>query len=289
MILVTGATGKFGKAAINFLLEKGVNPSEISALVRSKEKATDLREKGITIKIGDYNEYDGLVNAFTGVDKLLFVSGSEIETREVQHKNIVDAAKEAGVKYIAYTSFIRNTAVENSSIAFLQDTHVKTENWIKESGIPYTILQNALYMDMIPIFAGEAVLNNALILQPAEQGKSNSVLREELAEVAANVITREGHENKIYPLSNPEAHTYQNVAEIISEASGKKIKYQSPRAEEFQTTLTALGVPAEYIGLFTAFSVAQAKGELELNDSTLEKLLGRKPITAKVYLTKIYS
>jgi len=289
MILVTGATGEFGKAAINFLLKKGVNPSEISALVRSKEKATDLKEKGITIKVSDYNDYDGLVNAFTGVGKLLFVSGSEIETREVQHKNIVDAAKEAGVKYIAYTSFIRNTPVENSSIAFLQDTHVKTENWIKESGIPYTILQNALYMDMIPIFAGEAVLNNALILQPADQGKSSSVLREELAEVAANVIIGEGHENKVYPLSNPEAHTYQNVAEIITEASGKEIKYQSPSAEEFQTTLTALGVPAEYIGLFTAFSVAQAKGELELNDSTLEKLLGRKPITAKVYLTKIYS
>lgn len=287
MILVTGATGEFGSKVIQFLLDKGITPSEIAAFVRNKEKAADLEAKGIELRIGNYSEYNSLVKGFAGIDKLLFVSGSEIETREAQHKNVVKAAKEAGAKQIIYTSFIRNTEVENSAIKFLQETHFKTENWIKESGIPYTILQNALYLDLLPMFAGE-VAKNGVIVQPAENGKSNAVLRTELAEAAANVLTSEGHQNKTYPLVNHLAHSYDDVAKDISEVIGKPVNYQSPQPEEFQASLKEANVPEEYIGIFTAFSVAQAKGELALEDDSLEKLLGRKPTTAKEFIGQIY-
>ncbi|WP_020529329.1 SDR family oxidoreductase [Flexithrix dorotheae] len=287
MILVTGATGEFGSKVIQFLLDKGITPSEIAAFVRNKEKAADLEAKGIELRIGNYSEYNSLVKGFAGIDKLLFVSGSEIETREAQHKNVVKAAKEAGAKQIIYTSFIRNTEVENSAIKFLQETHFKTENWIKESGIPYTILQNALYLDLLPMFAGE-VAKNGVIVQPAENGKSNAVLRTELAEAAANVLTSEGHQNKTYPLVNHKAHSYDDVAKDISEVIGKPVNYQSPQPEKFQASLKEANVPEEYIGIFTAFSVAQAKGELTLEDDSLEKLLGRKPTTAKEFIGQIY-
>lgn len=287
MILVTGATGEYGTKAIEFLLEKGVNPSQISALVRNEEKAKDLKEKGIELRVGDYINYDSLVNGFKGVDKLLFVSGSEIETREAQHKNVVEAAKEAGVKNIVYTSFIRNTEVDKSAIKFLQDTHLKTENWIKESNIPYTILQNALYLDLLPMFVGE-VEKNEVVVQPAQDGNSNAVLKTELAEAAANVLTTSGHENKIYPLVNTEANNYPEVVSEISSLLGKEIKYQSPNPEDFQLSLKEAGVPDEYIGIFNAFSVAQANGELAMEDNSLETLLGRKPTTAKEYIKQIY-
>lgn len=168
------------------------------------------------------------------------------------------------------------------------DSHLKTENWIKDSGINYTILQNATYLDMLPIFIGEQVLETGVIMQPAENGKSSSVLRQELAEAAAVVLTSEGHENKAYPLVNNQAISYNEVAELIAEISGKNITYKSPSPEEYQATLKTYGVPDEYIGLFTAFSVAQANGELEMSDNSLEKLLGRKPTTAKEFLTKVY-
>lgn len=288
MILVTGATGEFGKHAVQQLIKKGVNTSDISVLSRSMEKANNYKEDGITVKIGDYTNYDSLVKAFEGVDKLLFVSSSEIENREAQHENVVKAAKAAGVQYIVYTSFMRNQERENSAIAFLQDSHLKTENWIKESGIAYTFLQNATYLDMLPMFIGEQVLETGVIMLPAENGTSSLVLRQELAEAAAVVLTSEGHENKTYPLVNNQAISYNEVAETIAQISGKAITYQSPSPEEYQTTLKTYGVPDEYIGLFTAFSVAQANGELEMSDNSLEKLIGRKPTTAKEFLTKIY-
>lgn len=288
MILVTGATGQFGASAIESLLKKGVNPSTIAALVRNPEKAIDLKENGIELRKGDYTNYSSLVEAFKGVDKLLFVSGSEIETRLEQHTNVVKAAKEVGVGHIFYTSFLRKDEIEESAIAFLQDTHVTSEGLIKESGIPYTILQNSLYMDMIPMFIGEKVAENGLIYLPAGEGKSNSVLRSELAEAAAYVLTSSGHENKIYPLTNAEAVSYQNIAAELTAILGKEIKYQSPSVEEFKSTLEKMEVPGEYIGLFTAFSVARANGELEYYNDTLEKFLGRKPTTAKEFLSSVY-
>ncbi|WP_304145366.1 SDR family oxidoreductase [Mesoflavibacter zeaxanthinifaciens] len=288
MILVTGATGEYGTHAINSLLEKGVEPSNISALVRSEEKGKALKEKGLNIKIGDYNDYNSLVEAFKGVDKLLFVSGSEIGTREAQHKNVVNAAKEAGVDFIAYTSFIRNVDAKDSAIEFLQDTHQKTEQWIKDSGIDYAILQNGLYLDILPMFLGENVLEDGILL-PAEDGKSNSVLRAELAEAAAHVLTTSGHENKTYPLVNNEAVTYQEVANQLSSIKGETVNYTSPKPDTYQTILKENNVPEEYIGMLTSFSVAQAKGELQLENNTLEQFLGRKPKTVKQYLTEVYS
>lgn len=288
MILVTGATGEFGKHAVQQLMKKGVNTADISVLSRSMEKANNYKEDGITVKIGDYTNYDSLVKAFEGVDKLLFVSSSEIENRAEQHQNVVRAAKATGVKNIVYTSFMRNQETDNSAIAFLMDSHLKTEKWIKDSGIAYTFLQNATYLDMLPMFIGEQVLETGVIMQPAENGKSSSVLRQELAEAAAAVLTSEGHENKAYPLVNNQAISYNEVAELIAEISGKNITYKSPSPEEYQATLKTYGVPDEYIGLFTSFSVAQANGELEMSDNSLEKLLGRKPTTAKEFLTKIY-
>lgn len=106
MILITGATGNYGKATIDFLLKKGIQANSISALVRNEAKAEDLKAKGINLRIGDYDNYASLVKAFKGVDKLLLVSGSDVADRTKQHENAVNAAKEAGVRHIFYTSLL---------------------------------------------------------------------------------------------------------------------------------------------------------------------------------------
>ena len=286
MILVTGATGSFGKSAIHHLLSQGVPSAEIAALVRDPQKAEELQALGIQLRVGDYLDIDSLVKAFHGVDQLLFVSGSEIETREQQHANVVQAAVTAGVKHIVYTSFMRKEGP--SAIDFLQDTHIKTENRIKESGITYTILQNALYLDLLPMFIGENVADTATIFLPAKSGESSSVLRDELAEAAARVLTTEGHENKVYPLVNSESVSYDQIAEKLSDIHEKEIQYHSPSEAVFKEKMQAAGVPDAYIQLISAFSVAQANDELSLKDDTLEKLLGRKPTGVQEFLTSIY-
>ncbi len=102
MITITGATGQLGSGVIDSLIQKGFNPSNISALARSEEKAQALKDKGVNIKIGNYNDYNSLVEAFKGTDKLLLISSNEMENRSQQQVNAVKAAKEAGVKHILY-------------------------------------------------------------------------------------------------------------------------------------------------------------------------------------------
>lgn len=289
MILVTGATGHFGKSTIDFLLKKGISSTNIVALVRDEEKAAEIKSKGVALRTGDYDNYTSLVNAFTGVEKLLFVSGSDIMNRNAQHRNVVSAAKEAGVKHIVYTGFLGKDETETSLLWIVIESHLKTEAWLKESGIDYTILKNTLYMDFVPAFLGDKVLETGVIYLPAGNGKVGAVLRSEMAEATANILANSKHAGKTYRFTNQEAFSYQEVAQQLSEITGKTINYISPTADEYAQTLTEHGVPADYIGLFSSFAVAQEKGELEMVGSDLEQILGRKPTTVKTFLTQVYS
>lgn len=289
MILVTGATGHFGNATIHFLLEKGIKASQISALVRNKESMNEMQEKGVNLFKGDYDNYDSLVKAFAGVDKLLFVSGSDIFKRLSQHQNVINAAKEAGVKHIIYTSFQRRSESETSPLWVVAQSHIQTEKWLKESGIDYTILKNNLYMDFLPGFIGEKVVENGVIYVPAESGKVSAVLRSEMAEAAANILTTSGHIGKEYNFTNVEAVSYQEIAKIISNVVGKPINYLSPSVEDYRKTLTSYGVPVEIVDIFSSFALAQAQGELDVVSTDLEKLLGRRPLSVENFLVNLFS
>jgi len=287
MIVVTGATGNLGKSTINYLLEKGTNANEIVALVRDEAKAEDLKAKGINLRNADYNNYDTLVQAFQGAEKVLLVSGSDIVNRAKQHENVINAAKEAGVKHIYYTSSERKNDTETSPIAFLEASHILTENAIRNSGLNYTIFRNNLYLDALPMFFGEQVLSTGIFL-PAGETKGTFALRNDMAEATANVILREGHENKEYSLSNTEAVSIAEMANYLTEIVGEQINYVSPPQEVYTDVLTNAGVPAEYIGMFTGFAEAIKQGEFLTENTDLEYLLGRKPTTAKEFLKVIY-
>ncbi len=289
MILVTGATGNFGKSAIDFLLKKGISSTNIVALVRDEEKATDLKSKGVALRIGDYDNYNSLLNAFIGIEKLLFVSGSDVFNREAQHQNVVKAAKASGVKHIVYTSFQGKNETESSPLWLVAQSHLLTETWLKESGMDYTILKNTLYMDFVPAFLGDKVLETGIIYLPAGNGKVGAVLRSEMAEATANILTSSHHAGKTYRFTNQEAFSYQEIAQQLSEITGKTINYISPTAEEYAQTLTGYGVPADFIGLFSSFAVAQANGELEMVGSDLSQILGRKLTSVKTFLNQVYS
>ncbi|MBB2148583.1 SDR family oxidoreductase [Pedobacter gandavensis] len=291
MILVTGATGQFGSKAIDHLLNKGVRTSEISALVRNAANADRLKIRGIEVKVGDYTDYDSLVKAFQGVEKLLLVSSNDrqaVENRTAQHINTIKAAKEANVKHIVYTSFVRKTNFENSSIAAFQNSHAQTEAYLMASGIDYTILQNGIYLEMIPVFAGEKVAETGVLLFPAKEGKASYVLREELAEAAAQVLTTEGHENQIYSLTNSTSVSFTEIAKAIAGQLGKEVKYQSLEVDLFESKMKQLEVPDLYIGMFTMWAMAHAEGTMDVSNDTLARFLGRKPTTMTQFIAQIY-
>jgi NAD(P)H dehydrogenase (quinone) len=288
MILVTGATGNFGKSTIDFLLEKGISSNHIAALVRDEEKAHDLKSKGVQLRIADYQQYDQLVAAFNGIEKLLLISSSDIVNRSKQHENVINAAKEAGVKHLYYTSFERKNETSSSPINFVAESHIATENWIKKSGLNYTIFRNNLYLDVLPWFFGENVVQSGVFL-PAGETKAAFTLREDMAEATANVLITEGHQNKVYAFSNTENVSVRELAHHLSDITGKSVPYTNPTATVYINTLTNAGVPVEFVNMFAGFSEAIQQGEFETNVTDLERILGRKPTSAKDYLKSIYT
>lgn len=291
MILITGATGNFGSKAIDHLLSKGVAANRIAALVRDGENSTPLKEKDISVRIGDYADINSMIKAFKGVDKLLLISSSDrgaVENRTKHHINAITAAKEANVNHLIYTSFVRKSGHENSAIAGFQNSHIESENFLKQSGIDYTILQNGIYQEMIGAFVGDKVSQTGTILFPAAEGKASWVLREELAEAASNILTTEGHENKTYKLTNYTSVGFNEIAKYISAVLDKDVQYISPDKESFKSTLKNAGVPEMYIGMFLMWGEAVAEGMMDLEDKTLESILGRKPTSVKAFIDRIY-
>lgn len=286
MILITGATGHFGKAAIKFLLEKGVTADKITALVRNEEKALPLKKFGVQIKIGNYDDYTSLINAFKGVEKLLMISGTELDKRDQQHENIVNAAKETSVRHIVYTSFDRKYE-KDSPLGLIAKTHIDTENHIKKSGMNYTFMRNTIYTDYIPMFIGQKVLDTG-ILYPAENGKVPFAERNDMAEAAANILIGGSHINKSYKIVNIENYSFNDIANVLSEISGRKITYSSPSVEVYIETLKNAGVPKDAVTGIVGWANAIREGYLESETSDLDKLLERKPVDLKTALTKLF-
>lgn len=287
-ILVTGATGQLGKEVVEHLLSR-TNTSNLAVLVREASKTEGLKTKGIDVRVGSYDDYNSLIKAFNGIDKLYFVSGNDITNRTQQHENVVKAAKEAGIKHVVYTSFMRKNETETSPIAMVAMAHIKTEKWLKESGMKYTILKHNIYMDMLPMFIGETILETGILYLPAGYEKVAFTLRSEMAEVASIILTTESHENKIYDITNDKAVSFSDIALIISEISGKTINYVSPTQEEYIKTLTDAAVPMEYIGMFAGFAEAFKQSEFNQTGNDIEILTGRKPTSVNIFLKKVYS
>ena len=142
-------------------------------------------------------DYNSMLQAFAGIDRLLFVSSGEMRNRGGQQRQVVKAAKKAGVKYILYTSQLHKTDRASSPIKFVVSSQLDTENAMKRSGMRYTILRNGLYMEMLPLFLGANVTEDGIYM-PAGEGKIAFALRTEMAEAAANILFSDRHMNKTY-------------------------------------------------------------------------------------------
>jgi NAD(P)H dehydrogenase (quinone) len=286
-ILITGASGQLGREVVRLLLQK-ISPANLAVLVRDPAKVSEFKTQGVEIRKGDYNDSASLISAFKGIEKLYFISGSEVPKRLMQHENVVKAAKEAGVKHIIYTSFQRKTEEASSPIAAVAEAHIKTELWIKASGLTYTILKHALYADIISMFMGDKIFDTGTIYLPAGEGKASYITRSDLAAGAVAILTSKGHENKTYEFSSDKAYSFHDIAAILTKMKGKTIQYVSPKLEDYKETLTKAGVPAEFVWLLSSFSDGIKQGEFDFPDKTLSDLIGRKTLDLAVFLENVY-
>ena len=284
MILVTAATGHLGTATIDHLLTKKVPAGQIAGLVRDDKKAEGLAAKGISLRKGDYHDAASLQAAFQGIDTLVFISSGDIYNRVAQHRNVVDAAKAAGVKNIIYTSVLK--ASENLKFVPGID-HYHTETFLKESGIAYTSLRNTFYIEVLPSILGGA-LQNGQWYYAAGNGKVNFAARADMAEAIANVaIAPAAHANKIYEIAGSHSYTFPEIAAVLSKVTGKTIQYIPVSLDALKEGMKQAGVPEAYIPMYAGIAEGISVGELDSEDTALEKLLQRKPVTLEAYLPKV--
>lgn len=285
-ILITGATGQFGSASIDFLLKK-MPADNLVALVRDENKATQNIAKGVTIKIGNYDNYESIVAAMKGIEKVLLISGNDIANRQKQHENVINAAKEAGVKHLVYTSFMRKNETKTSPLGIVAKSHIETDKFLINSGLTYTIMLNNLYADILPMFFGPQVLEAGIFL-PTEDGMAAYATRSDMAEAAANILTGMGHENKKYIIANTENYSMDDAAEILSEIKGEEVEYASPTNKDYVETLVKAGFPVPMANSLVGFCEAIKQDEFATETTDLETLLGRKPTTLKDYFISVY-
>lgn len=265
-IAVTGATGQLGRLIIESLKSK-VAADGIVALVRSPEKAGDL---GVEARAFDYSRADQLAPALAGVDTLMLVSSSEIGQRAVQHRNVIEAAKQAGVGRIVYTSVLH----ADTSPLDLAAEHRETEAALAEAGIPTTILRNGWYSENYAGSIQGALMSGALV-GSAGEGRVSSAARADYAEAAATVLTSAGHEGKTYELAGDVAWTLPNLAAEISLQTGRDIPYKDLPEADYAAVLKGAGVPEGFAHAIAGWDVAASKGALFDDGRQLSALIGR--------------
>jgi NAD(P)H dehydrogenase (quinone) len=284
-ILVTGASGRLGSATVDMLL-KTVSADQIEVMARdvTKDKIAGFKKQGVDVRTGDYFDYDSLVKAFAGVDKLFMVSAPSFTDREKQHANVVKAAKEARVKHIVYTAMQR---IENSSniIPGVTESDIQAEKAIKASGLTYTILRDALYFDgVIGHLVGPNFLKDGISVWSPNNQKFTLVTVPDLAEGAAAVLSGKGHENKTYTLGSSESASFKDITEMLSKITHSTVPFQPlASTEEFVAAKVKAGAPAERAGWAVGWLVAIDRGEFSEVTKDLEKLLGRKPTSHKEF------
>lgn len=277
-IAVIGATGNYGGKAIEYLLERGVSPGDIVAVYRNEEKAEHLKKAGMELSFGDYQSGHFGSDVFKGAKKLLFISGMDMDSlkRIQDHLVVVDAAQKAGIQQIVYTG----VAFPEKADLGVQDVHLATEYAIKAAAIPHTFLHNTFYTDytLVPQELKRAV-DSGKLYTLAQGRKINFVSRADMAKAAAVVLTGDGHINKTYEITAPRAYSYQDIADILTKVSGKKVECVETTMEAYAAYLDEIGIPKELqIWDSAMMQPGFVNGWGEITDTALSDLIGTENI-----------
>lgn len=269
LIVVTGATGKLGRHVVEQLLAK-VPANRIVAAVRDPQKAADFAKRGVQVRKADYSQPETLDAAFAGAEKILLISANEIGKRAVQHQAVIEAAKRANVKLLAYTSILH----ADTSNLFLALEHQQTETAIKASGLPFVFLRNGWYNENYTETL-QPVITHGVLAGSSGQGKIAAADRADYAAAAVVVLTENGHANKVYELAGDSAFTKAELAAEVAKQTGKPVKHQELALKEYTDLLVSFGLPGPLAGALADSDIGISRGELFDTSGELRKLIGR--------------
>lgn len=267
-IVITGANGQLGRLIIRDLLDSGVAPDDVKAVVRSKEKGADL---GVPLLVADYDEPETFTDAFQPEDRVLLISGSEPGRRVPQHTAVIEAARAAGVAQLAYTSVFGGPKAD----FLLAVDHRETEQRILDSGLPYTLLRNNWYTEMYLQDVAGTVERGVIVNGVAPESRIATAPREDFAAAAAVVLRTDGHLNKAYELSGDVAWTFDEFTAEFSRQAGKQVVHRSLSQAENKELLLSFGIPEGFAEVLADVDAAINRGALAGTPGDLSRLIGR--------------
>jgi NAD(P)H dehydrogenase (quinone) len=273
MIIVTAASGQLGRLVIAELLKR-VPAESIVAAVRDPAKAVDLADQGVLVRHADYNDPASLDAAFEGATKVLLISSNDLGNRVSQHRNVIDAAARAKVGLLAYTSVLH----ADSSTLGLAGEHRATEEAVRASGLPYSLLRNGWYVENYTVSLGGAIAHGSLA-GGAGEGRISAAARADYAEAAAVVLASSGAVEQVYELAGDTAFTLAELAAEVSRQSGKAIPFHNLPQKDYAELLVNVGLPAPLADLIADSDAQAAQGALFDDSRTLGKLIGRPTIS----------
>jgi len=272
-IAVTGATGGIGRRVAQQL---SVSGQSVRLVVRDPGRAPALDNAGVAI--ASYSDRDALRRAFDGISTLFFVSAAEAVDRLEQHLRVVEAAADAGIARIVYTSFLG--AAPDATFTLARD-HFHTEEHIRDAGLDHTFLRDSLYVDVLPYFVGD----DRVIRAPAGDGRFAPVTRDDVADVASAVLLDPtGHDGRTYDVTGPMLLTMAHVADALSEATGRPVAYEAETIDEAYASRTTYGAPDWEVAGWVSSYAAIAAGELEVVSDTVERIAGHPPTDLRDWL-----
>jgi NAD(P)H dehydrogenase (quinone) len=281
-LFVTGANGHLGRATLHHLLEtQKIAPSDIVAGSRDPSKLAEFSDLGVETRKADFDDRDGLVQAFTGIDRLLIVSTDELATpgkRLEQHRNAVEAAAAAGVGHVVYTSMPNP---DRSLVTFAPD-HLGTEQAIKASGLSYTILRNAWYSDNY-LMAMPHNLQAGTWYTAMGDGRLSNISREDCARAAAAALANPPAGNAILTLTGTESLSASEIAAIVSAVADKPLTVVPASEEQLAEGMKAAGLPHFVVAMLVSADANIRAGNFDLVTDDYETLTGRKPLSLRAF------
>ena len=271
LIAVTGATGQIG-GRVARKLAAGAVPQRL--VVRDPTRAPDL--PGADVRVAPYSDAGALRHAFDGVDVLLLVSAAEDEHRVEQHRTAVEAAAEAGVRRVVYTSFLG--AAPDCTFTFGRDHHA-TERFLAAAELEATVLRNSFYLDVLPEFVSEGALRG-----PGGDGRVGAVARADVADVAVAALLDESHAGRTYDLTGPQALTLAEVAAELTASSGTEVRYVEETLEEAYASRAGFGAPRWMVDGWVSTYTAIAAGELDVVSDAVQSVTGWAPTSLRELL-----
>lgn len=285
MILVTGATGQLGRLVVAELQQRLPPGESLAVSVRDPAKAAALTAQGVDVRRGDFDDRASLRQAFKGATRALIISADgPNEHRIRQHRAAIDAAKDAGVRHVVYTSCADTDP--RSPFAFAA-IHHDTEAYLARSGLAYTVLRNGYYADMIQIFAGQAKATGTLAV-PAGTGAVSFISRADLARTAAEVLLSDRYANQTLLLTGEQAIGFAQIAEILARQLGRPVAYVNCAPADYTKALLGAGLPPFLAEAITGIHRATAEGRNAETSDAVRRITGTPPETLPHFLERVF-